>query len=73
MWDRQYISSVAVSAAVLVLALAGLVSLPLWLGWGGAVALVILAGGFVAWFYGGARPDLPPREHTEGGKQSDDE
>ena len=60
MRDRQYLSSLAISAAVLVLVLIGLAAVPLWLGWAGAAAVGTAAGGFLAWFYWGPRPDLRP-------------
>jgi len=71
--DRQYVSSLAVTAAVLTLSLAALVSVPLWLGWAGAACLLAIAGGFLIWFYRGPRPDLPARGWTDGGERSDSE
>ncbi len=73
MWDRQYVSSLVMSAAVLALALAGIVSLSLWLGWGGVAAIVAIAGSFLGWFYGGSRPDSTQRERATGVKRTDDE
>lgn len=61
MRDRQYINSLLVFALVAGATLAGIVSLPYWLGWGGAVGLLTIAGGFLAWFYWGPRADLKPR------------
>ena len=73
MRDRQYALSLAVSAVVLALSLAALVSVPLWLGWGGAACLLTIAGGFLLWFYRGPRPDLPAKDGTDGGERSDNE
>lgn len=73
MRDRQYVSSLAVSAAVLALSLAVLVSLPLWLGWGGVVGLAMIVGGFLLWFYRGRRPDLQAMDGSGGGHRSDHE
>ena len=61
MWDRQYFSSLAISAAAAVATFAGVMSLLLWLGWAGLAGLVAIAGGFLAWFYWGPRPDLTRR------------
>ncbi len=62
MGDRQYLVSVLLSGAVFLLVLAGLVALPLWLGWPAALGLGVVAGALLAWFYFGPRPDLEPRE-----------
>jgi hypothetical protein len=61
LWDRQYVSSLGIFAAAAVLTLIGIVSLLRWLGWAGAAGLLAMAGGFLAWFYWGCRPDLIPR------------
>lgn len=61
MRDRQYLCSLVVFAVVAGVAIAGIVSLPYWLGWAGAVGLLAIAGGFLAWFYWGPRADLKPR------------
>ena len=58
MWDRQYLSSVMISAAVAITTISGIVSLLLWLGWLAVVGIPVMAGGFLAWFYWGPRPDL---------------
>ncbi len=59
-------ASLASSALGIVLALAGIVALPLWLGWAGAVPLVVVGGGCVAYFYWGPRPDLRPNRRSDG-------
>jgi hypothetical protein len=58
--DRQYLSSLALSAAVLGAVLIGLAAVPLWLGWAGVAAVGTAAGGFLVWFYWGPRSDLRP-------------
>ncbi len=58
MQDRQYIASLAGFAVGVVLALGGIVALLLWLGWAGAVPLVMIGGGALVYFYWGSRPDL---------------
>ncbi len=58
MQDRQYIASLAGFAVGVVLALGGIVALLLWLGWAGAVPLVMIGGGALVYFYWGPRPDL---------------
>jgi len=70
--DRQYVSSLALSIGVLALGLGGLAAVPLWLGWAGAAALALIAGGFLVWFYRGARPDLRPASPAVEGKRPDD-
>jgi hypothetical protein len=65
--DRQYVSSLAVTVAVLALVLGGLVCVPLWTGWVGGVGLLALVGGSLVWFYRGARPDLMPRSGCDKG------
>jgi hypothetical protein len=67
--DRQYAASLAGFTVSMLLALAGIVALPLWLGWAGAVPLVILCGGFLAYFYWGPRPDLRPSGCGDGRDQ----
>ena len=62
MWDRQYLSSVMISAAVAITTISGIVSLLLWLGWLAVVGIPAMAGGFLAWFYWGPRPDLRLRD-----------
>jgi hypothetical protein len=62
MRDCQYVSSLAVTAAVLGLGLGGLVSVPLWLGWMGAIGLLTAVSALLAWFYWGPRPDLTPKD-----------
>jgi hypothetical protein len=69
LWDRQYFSSLAISAAAAVATFAGVMSLLTWLGWAGLVGLLTIAGGFLAGFYWGARPDLPRR--GRGGKSDE--
>jgi hypothetical protein len=66
LWDRQYFTSLAIFVAAAIATLAGMVSLLYWLGWAGLVGLVTIAGGFLAWFYWGPRPDLTRR--GRGGK-----
>jgi hypothetical protein len=61
LWDRQYISSLGIFGVVAVVTLIGIESLLLWLGWAGGAGLLAIAGGFLAWFYWGPRPDLTPR------------
>lgn len=73
MRDRQYVSSLALSIAVLVLVLIGLAALPLWLGWPGVAVLVTIVGGFLAWFYWGPRPDLRTGVSWDGRKRRDDD
>ena len=65
MSDRQYLSSLAISAAVVVAALGGIVSLAFWLGWGGVVGFMTIMGGFLTWFYWGPRPDLRSGEQDD--------
>jgi hypothetical protein len=71
--DRQYLSSLALSAAVLVLVPIGLAAVPLWLGWAGVAAVGTAAGGFLAWFYWGPRPDLRPGGSVDRKKRLDDD
>jgi hypothetical protein len=71
--DRQYVSSLALSIGVLVLVLVGLAAVPLWLGWAGVAILVMVAGGFLVWFYWGPRPDLQPRDSRDGRTRADDD
>ena len=73
MRDRQYVSSLALSIAVLLLVLIGLVAFPLWLGWPGVAVLVAIVGGFLVWFYWGPRPDLRPGGSVSGRKRLDDD
>jgi hypothetical protein len=70
--DRQYVSSLALSIGTLVLALGGLAAVPLWLGWAGAAGLALVAGGFLVWFYWGARQDLRPVNPADEGTRSHD-
>jgi hypothetical protein len=70
--DRQYVSSLAVSIGMLALGLVGLAAVPLWLGWPGAAALALIAGGLLVWFYWGPRPDLRPVTPGDAGKRLDD-
>ncbi|HSB78868.1 MAG TPA: hypothetical protein VLM91_08775 [Candidatus Methylomirabilis sp.] len=60
--DRRYLVSLAISVAVVVAALGGIVSLTYSLGWGGAVGSLAILGGFLGWFYWGPRPDLRPTD-----------
>jgi len=64
--DRQYMASLALSGAVFIFGLAGIVMLSLWLGWLGALGLATVGGGFLVWFYWGPRPDLGPGGRTNG-------
>ncbi len=66
MRDRQYLMSLAVTAAVATVTLVGTVSLVLWLGWSGAVGLGVMMALFVGWFYLGPRPDLKTRTRGNG-------
>ena len=61
MRDRQYLVSLASFAGAAAVAFAGIVALMVWLGRAGLVGLLIIAGGILAWFYWGPRPDLQPR------------
>ncbi|HSB71498.1 MAG TPA: hypothetical protein VLT62_19395 [Candidatus Methylomirabilis sp.] len=65
MSDRQHLSSLAVSAAAVAVALGAIVSMAFWLGWRGAVGFLTILGGFLAWFYGGPRRDLTSRERSD--------
>ena len=73
MRDRQYLSSFAISAAVFVLVPIGLAAVPFWLGWAGVAAVGTAAGGFLAWFYWGPRPDLRPAGSADRRKRLDDD
>jgi hypothetical protein len=64
--DRQYFCSLVIFCVVGGVTIAGIVSLPYWLGWAGALGLLAIGGGFLAWFYWGPRPDLKPRGPGEG-------
>jgi len=66
LWDRQYFASLAIFSAVAVATLTGMVSLLLWLGWAGLVGILTMAGGFLARFYWGPRPDLKPKCRDDG-------
>jgi len=61
LWDRQYVASLGIFAAVAVLTSIGVVSVLSWVGWAGAAGLLAMVGGFLVWFYWGPRPDLVPR------------
>ena len=61
MRDRQYLASLAGFAGVAAVLFAGIVVLMVWLGCAGLVGLLTVAGGILAWFYWGPRPDLDPR------------
>jgi hypothetical protein len=71
--DRQYLSSLALSAAALVAVLGGLAAVPLWLGWAGVAALATIAGGFLVWFYWGPRSDLRSGGSAGQRKRPDDD
>jgi len=73
LWDRQYFTSLAISAAAAVATFTGLVSLLLWLGWAGLVGLLTIAGGFLAWFYWGPHPDLTRRGRGDEFDEAGDE
>ncbi len=66
MRDWQYIISLACFGVSVVLVLAGIVSMPLWLGWAGALPPAIICGGLVTYFYWGPRPDLRPKGSRDG-------
>lgn len=70
MWDRQYFSSLAVFIAAAVVTYAGIAALLLWSGWIGVVAVLVLAAGFLTWFYRGPRPDLEPRKRVDESHES---
>jgi hypothetical protein len=61
LWDRQYFTSLAISVAAAIVILAGMVSLICWLGVAGLAGLATIAGGLLAWFFWGPRPDLTRR------------
>jgi membrane-associated phospholipid phosphatase len=71
--DRQFLSSLALFAAVFVAVLIGLAAVPLWLGWAGVAAVGAATGGFLAWFYWGPRPDLRPAGSADRKKRLDDD
>jgi hypothetical protein len=59
-FDRQFMSSLAASAVVGVLLIAGL-SLFVWAtGFPGLLLLLAIVGAALWWFYRGGRSDLPP-------------
>ena len=58
-FDRQYMASLAASAAVGALLLAGLFLFVWATGFLGLVLLLAIVGGGLWWFYRGRRPDLP--------------
>jgi len=67
----RYAISLAVSAAVAAGVLSGLLLFVLWAGWAGAAAILSAAGVFLAWFYGGRRPDLEAGNvHRDGGRDA---
>jgi hypothetical protein len=66
-WDRQYISSLAITLVAGFLFVGALVAMLAWLGWKGALGLLAIVGGFLLWFYCGPRPDLRPRKGKAGG------
>ena len=43
----------------------------LWAGWIGGIGILSVAGGFLAWFYKGNRPDLRTREVPRAGGGDD--
>jgi hypothetical protein len=57
-WDRQSISSLAITLVAGCLCVGALVAVLAWLGWKGALGLLAIVGGFLLWFYCGPRPDL---------------
>lgn len=73
MRDRQYVSSLVLSIAVLALVLVGFAAVPFWLGWPGAAVLVAIVGAVLVWFYWGPRPDLRPSGSVDGRKRRDDD
>jgi hypothetical protein len=73
MGDRHYVTSLALSLALAVLALLGIAAIPVWLGWPGVAALWAAVGGFLVWFYWGPRPDLRPDDTSVGRKSRDDD
>lgn len=58
-FDRQFTASLAASAAVGALLLAGLCLFVWRTGFPGVVLLLAAVGGGLWWFYRGRRPDLP--------------
>jgi hypothetical protein len=57
MRDRQYVSSLVISAAAAAGTLTGIVLFLLWVNWGGVVGLLTLVVVILAWFYWGPRPE----------------
>lgn len=68
MRDRQYLRSMAASAAAACACLCAILLFVRWAGWGGALGLAAAAGLFLAWFYGGPRPDLAARRNEDPGE-----
>jgi hypothetical protein len=65
MWDRQYFSSLAVFLATVIATYAGITALLLWSGWIGVMTVLVLAAGFLVWFYWGPRPDRKPSKRVD--------
>lgn len=66
----RYIVSVAVSAAAAAGVFSGLFLFVAWTGWYGAAGVLAAAVVFLAWFYGGRRPDLDPGKEGRRGSGS---
>lgn len=67
MRDRQYLLSLAASTAVAGIFLSVILLFLRWAGWRGALVLAAAVGLFLAWFYGGPRPDLMARRYEDPG------
>lgn len=71
MRDSRYFLSLAASAAVAALALAGIFLFASLTGLPGALGLAAVPAAFLGWFYGGPRPDLVPRDGRGRGASGD--
>ncbi len=65
MRSRQYILSLAASAAAAGVLLSGILLFLRWTGCLGALGIAAAVGIFIAWFYGGPRPDLAVKDGGE--------
>ncbi len=72
MRDRQYFTSLGITALAAIVTVGGIVSFSWALGWAGAAGLLAVVGGFLGWFYGGPRPDLNPKGQTGSRRRRDD-
>lgn len=73
MWDRQFLSSLAITLVAGAGAVGILAGIVLWLGWTGVLGLLAMVGGFVVWFYCGPRPDLRASPRGPGRPRADHE